>query len=201
LVWSTRCPTNTAQKLPNWEDLCEKSFFRIAYAVKEHDIPAGLIVNADQTQIIHAPGTGLTWAEKGAKQVSVVGMEEKRAFTTMVALSIDGTLLDSQLIYQGSTPRSRPDSHARGYHQLADVGCKFVSLCTDTYWSNFGTMKEFVTEILVPYFERVKACLRLPPNQKAIYQLDVWAGHRSKQFREGLAAMCPWIIPDFIPGG
>ncbi|KAJ7788704.1 hypothetical protein B0H14DRAFT_3892287 [Mycena olivaceomarginata] len=106
LVWSTRRPTNAAQKLPdNWEDqyiyLCEKSFLRIAYAVKEHDIPAGLIVNADQTQVVYAPGTGLTWAEKGAKQVSVVGMEEKPAFTTMIALSVDGTLLASQLIYQG----------------------------------------------------------------------------------------------------
>jgi hypothetical protein len=172
LVWSTRRPTNAAQKLPdNWEDLCEKSFLRIAYAVKEHDIPAGLSVNADQTQVVYVLGTELTWAEKGAKQVSVVGMEEKRAFTTMIALSLDRTLLASQLIYQGSTARSRPDSHARGYRQLADVGCKFVSSCTDTYWFNFGTMKEFVTEILVPHFERVKARLRLPPSQKALYQL------------------------------
>jgi hypothetical protein len=142
LVWSTRRPTNAAQKLPdNWEDLCEKSFLRIAYAVKEHDIPAGLIVNADQTQVVYALGTGLTWAEKGAKQVSAVGLEEKRAFKTMIALSVNGTYLATQLIYQGSTAHSRPDSHVRGYHQLADIGCKLVSLCTDTYWSNFGTRR------------------------------------------------------------
>jgi hypothetical protein len=62
-------------------------------------------------------------------------------------------------------------------------------------------MKEFVTDILVPHFERVKARLRLPPSQKALYQLDVWVGHRSKEFRDWLAATYPWIILDFIPGG
>ncbi|KAJ7851972.1 hypothetical protein B0H13DRAFT_1643609, partial [Mycena leptocephala] len=31
LNWSMRHPTNAAHKLPdNWEDLCEKSFLRIA---------------------------------------------------------------------------------------------------------------------------------------------------------------------------
>ncbi|KAJ7222043.1 hypothetical protein C8J57DRAFT_1094587, partial [Mycena rebaudengoi] len=53
LRWSIRRPTNAAQKLPeDWEDLCEKSFFRIAYSIKEHDIPACLIINSDQTQVV-----------------------------------------------------------------------------------------------------------------------------------------------------
>src|SRR6267378_6132166 len=68
LNWSHRKATRAAQKIPsNWEDLCEKSFFRKAYSIKEDDIPADLYVNSDQTQVVFAPGDKMTWAEKGAK--------------------------------------------------------------------------------------------------------------------------------------
>ncbi|KAJ6553233.1 hypothetical protein B0H19DRAFT_865606, partial [Mycena capillaripes] len=200
--WSPRQGTNAAQKLPDdWEDLCEKSFFRMAHAIKEHDIPAGLILNSDQTQVIYAPGTGLTWAPKGSKHVSVVGLEEKRAFTLVVTVADDGTLLPFQGVFVGSTKRSRPAAGARGYQELTELGCQFVSSCTDTYWSNQQTTQDLVTHIVAPYLEKTKERLGLPPSQKSLYALDLWVVHRSEEFKQWMAEHHPNIIITFIPGG
>ncbi|KAG6850242.1 hypothetical protein C0991_010546, partial [Blastosporella zonata] len=83
--WSLRKSTRAARKLPqDWEDKCQKSIFRKAYIIKEFDIPIELFVNSDQTQAQYAPGDKMTWVSIGAKQVSIVGGEEKRAFTVLV---------------------------------------------------------------------------------------------------------------------
>ena len=58
-----------------------------AYSIKEYDIPSSLYVNSDQMQVVFAPGDKMTYAEKGAKQVSLVGGDEKRAFTMMVSIA------------------------------------------------------------------------------------------------------------------
>ncbi len=64
--WSERRATREAHKLPtNWEDLCTKTFLRIAYCVKHYEIPSELIVNTDQTQLVYAPGSKLTWTTYG----------------------------------------------------------------------------------------------------------------------------------------
>jgi hypothetical protein len=104
LEWSYRKATRAAHKLPeNWEDQCERSFLCKAYIIKEHDIPAELFIDSDQIQLVYAPGDKMTWAETGAKQVSLTNTDEKRAFTVMVSVASDGTLLPFQAIYQGKT--------------------------------------------------------------------------------------------------
>ncbi|KAJ6447627.1 hypothetical protein C8R45DRAFT_768609, partial [Mycena sanguinolenta] len=98
----------------------------------------------DQTGVVYAPGTGLTYAEKGSKQVSVVGKEEKRAFTALITVTADGDLLPIQAIYNNSTSRSQPDKTSRGYQKLSDLGCKFVSSCTDNHWANQKTSRAYI---------------------------------------------------------
>jgi hypothetical protein len=101
MSWSIRAATQAAQKQPNdWEDQCEQSFFWKAYSIKEYDIHEALYVNSDQTQIVYAPGNRLTYNPTGSKQVAVVGVEEKHcAFTLMVSVAADGTILLFQAIY------------------------------------------------------------------------------------------------------
>jgi hypothetical protein len=109
LNWTERKATRAAQKLPvNWEEVCNKSRLRKAYSIKEFDITAKLYVNSDQTQGVYAPGDKMTYAETGAKQVSLVGGDEKRAFTIMVSVASNGTLLPFQAIFEGKTELSCP---------------------------------------------------------------------------------------------
>ena len=202
LDWTFRKATRAAQKMPeNWEDLCEKSFFRKAYSIKEHDIPAELYVNSDQMQVTYAPGDKMTWADAGAKQVSLTNTDEKRAFTVMVSVSNDGTLLPFQAIYQGKTTRSCPASSSPHYQDALDAGFQLICSGTDTYWSNQQAMKLFVNNILAPYYDRKKTDLGFPPSQKSLWQIDVWSVHRSDEFHKWMKGNHPTIIIDFVPGG
>jgi hypothetical protein len=72
------------------------------YVIKEEDITdTALFINSDQTQGVYAPGNRMTWAETGAKQVSLIGMDEKCAITIMVLVTADRILLPFQAVYQG----------------------------------------------------------------------------------------------------
>jgi hypothetical protein len=202
LGWAERKATRAAQKIPqDWEDKCEKSFLRKAYSIKEYDIPSGLYVNSDQTQVVFAPGNKMTYAPVGAKQVALVGGEEKRAFTVMVSVANDGMLLPFQGIYEGKTQVSCPSKSAPHYNDLINTGALLEFSGTHTYWSNMTTMKTFVNNILAPYFDAKRLALGLPPTQKALWQIDVWSVHRSEEFRSWMLANYTNIILDFVPGG
>ena len=199
--WSMRCATRAAQKLPkDWEDQCERSFFRKAYIIKEQDIPPPLYVNSDQAQMVYAPGNRMTWAPMGSKQVSLVGVDGKRAFTLLVSVSADGSLLPFQAIYSGMSDLSCPSTNAPHYADCQNLGFHFDFSGTKTYWSNLNTMKTFVKDILQPYFKQTKERLNLPDHHKSIWQIDVWSVHRSMEFRDWMKETDPTIILDYVPG-
>jgi hypothetical protein len=176
--WSQRKGTRAAQKLPdNWEDQCEKSALRKAYLIKEYDIPAELYANSDQTQRLYAAGDKLMYTKTGAKQVSVIGGDEKRAFTVMVTVTSAGLLLLFQSIFQGKTNCSCPNKESPHYNDAIAAGFRFKFSGTKTYWANQTTMKTFVDEILALYFEQMKKKLDRPPEQKSLWQIDVWSVH------------------------
>ena len=200
--WAQRKATRAVQKLPeNWEDQIERSHIRKAYLIKEYDICSPLYINSDQTQGVFAPGDKLTDAEIGAKQVSLVGAEEKHAFTIMVGVANDGTLLPFQAIYEGLSKRSTPSPESPHYNDVINAGMRLEFSGTQTYWSNLAMMKSYVNNILHPYFQSVRERLGLPPTQKALWQIDVWSVHRSKEFRDWMSENYPTIILDYVPGG
>lgn len=202
LNWSLRRSTRAAQKLPeNWEDLCERSHLRKAYLIKEKDILSSLYVNSDQTNTVYAPGDKMTWAEEGAKQVSLIGAEEKRAFTVMVSVTNSGKLLPFQAIYQGKTERSCPSPKSPFYDEVKSAGMRLDFSGTGTYWSNQQMMRHFVDGILAPYLDEEKKRLGRPPTQCSLWQIDVWAVHRSREFILWLYNNHPTILLDFVPGG
>lgn len=151
--------------------------------------------------MVYAPGDKLTWAETGAKQVPVLDGEEKRAFTVLVSVACDGTVLPMQAIYSGKTHRSQPSPTSPNYDNLISNGFILQESGTATYWSNLETMKTFVNEILAPYFEETKARLKLPPSQKSLWMIDVWSVHRSQEFRDWMRDYHENIILDYVPGG
>jgi len=202
MAWSLCRGTRVAQKMPsNWKDVCEKSFLCKSFIIKEHDIPIDLYVNSDQTQVVYAPGNRLTWTPTGSSQVAIVRIEEKRAFTLMVSVATNGTLLPFQAIYVGLTKTSLPNSTAANYADATQAGFLFEMSGTKTYWSNQSTMKNFVNKILAPYFDKKKEELGLPQSQKSLWQIDVWLVHRSDEFRSWMRKTHPNIIIDFVPGG
>ncbi|KAF8988989.1 hypothetical protein BDQ17DRAFT_1434762 [Cyathus striatus] len=174
LGWSLHRATHAGRKIPaNADEILWKAFLHMAHVIKEYDITTPvLIVNGDQTQVILSPGSGMTYAEIGSSQVSTVGADDKRAFTTFINISADGTLLPFQAIYQGSTTWSLQSQNA---NQMEDAKCLnflFEISKTDTYWSTQETMKDYINAILAPYFVDVRRRFKLWPNQAAIWWVD-----------------------------
>lgn len=137
----------------------------------------------------------------GSKQVSLIGGDEKRAFTVMVSVSNSGELLPFQAIYEGKTKLACPSASSKNYEDIHKVGMLIEPSGTKTYWSNHETMHHFVNHILAPYFNKMRKFLGLPKSQKALWQIDVWSVHRSVEFREWMAKHHNNIIIDFVPGG
>lgn len=76
----------------------------------------------------------------GSSQVSVLGAEEKCAFTVNVGVSASGKVLPFQAIYAGKTDRSCPSKQSPYYQPALDIRIQFVFSGTDTYWANHETM-------------------------------------------------------------
>jgi hypothetical protein len=114
LGWSERYSTHAAQKLPdNVEQILLNSFIQQSSIIRDHAIPAALRVNTDQTQTHYQMGDKRTWNKKGEKQVSTMGMDEKRAFTLIPSISASRKLLPMQTIFHGCTSASCPIKGAR----------------------------------------------------------------------------------------
>ncbi|KAG8768876.1 hypothetical protein FRC12_005310 [Ceratobasidium sp. 428] len=126
LGWSPRRATQAAQKLPaDFDRLLLRAFLRMACLVRDKGIPPECIVNTDQTQVVYSKGSHSSWAETGARQVSVVGTDEKRAFTLMVGVSPSGQALPLQAIYAGKTARSLPEKDAPYMDTACDRSFRF----------------------------------------------------------------------------
>ncbi|KAG8725022.1 hypothetical protein FRC09_009922 [Ceratobasidium sp. 395] len=202
LGWSLRRATRPAQKTPsNVGAVLLRAFLRLACLVRDEDIPPCCIVNADQTQVVYLTGSGSSWSKTGERQVSIIGADEKRAFTLMVGVSLSGKVLPLQAIYAGKTTRSVPDSSSPGFERAHDLGFDFVPSLKGTYWSTLATMQSYVTDHLAPYFLEQIRIHNLPPEQRCAFQIDCWSLHRSALFREWMKQNYPWISLQYVPGG
>ncbi|KAJ7866142.1 hypothetical protein B0H13DRAFT_1636823, partial [Mycena leptocephala] len=108
LVWSMRKGMKAAQKLPpDAEDQCEDVFLRRAMDYQGASIPAALVVNADQTGVVYLPGSRMTYAPRGSKQVGLIG-NEKRAFTALLAESAAGECTSDSVRIRGENIAEHP---------------------------------------------------------------------------------------------
>ena len=158
----------------DWKIQRDNMAYRIAYLMKIRDIPIELIVNSDQTGIHLVPNAGdilflfslyemlmtqlctlsyvagqHTWNTTGSDGVEVISSDDKRQLTALLSVTAAGSMLPMQLVYQGKTIRSQPKGEVRKLLQLAG---HVFTLNEKNHWSNEQTMREFVTEVLKPYF-------------------------------------------------
>ncbi|KAF7798423.1 hypothetical protein EIP86_009644 [Pleurotus ostreatoroseus] len=202
LRWSLRKATRAARKIPvNAVALCRASFCRQVISTRDYRVPPELRINIDQAQVLLLEIGNRTYEQMGSSQVSVLGHEEKRAFTLLVGVSACGEVLPFQAIWKGKTAASLPSSTARMRAEADQLGFRFESSKTDTYWSTFETMCSYIDHILTPYLDRKKRELGLSHDHMAILQLDVWSIHRSEQFSTWIQEHHPRLIRDYVPPG
>jgi len=194
--WSLQHSTRPGKKVPDGVTyILTNAFFYLAYTISENSVTIELMVNTDQTLVTYAAGASETYAPKGSKQVEIVGKDEKRGFTLVFGVSMDGHVLPFQAIYTGSTPRSLPSPGAPEYHRATEELKFRIESGGDNHWSTISTMQSYVQHILVPYFEGH----RQDQNQICIWQIDCWSVHRSAEFRQWMYNTYPWIRIHYVP--
>jgi len=134
---------------------------RLAAQIEMYDVHASLVVNLDQTGVHLVPASFWTYNSVGSSSVAVVGAEDKRQITAVVASSLYGDMLPLQLIFQGKTERSHPAPTASSKSARVHV------THSPNHWSSVETMQQWVENVLIPYRERcvrqfeLRACKRL----------------------------------------
>lgn len=135
----------------------------------------------------------------------VNGKDDKRAFTVMNGISASGIVLPMQAIYAGKTAAvlsKRTPENAKAWDEIEKTGAiRFDWSGNDSYWSTMRTMKNYVNDVLVPYFTAAKEELGLPETQLCIWQIDCWSVHHSEEFRTWMATEHPNIQLEYVTGG
>ena len=206
LKWSKHKATQAGQKLlANAEDQMEACAFRLAVAIADHNIPDVCVINGDQMGNTYSQSGQSTYAETGTNQVTVVGKEDKRAFTIMVGVSMSGEVLPFQVIYVGSSSASlrRLEKPGSAY-KTANNEAKRLRFQFENggkkHWSNMQTMKSYVTHVLAVYFNTQRTRLNCP-GQVCLWVIDCWSIHRSEEFCNWMRTNHPWILVHYVPGG
>jgi hypothetical protein len=194
MAYSWRVRTSAASKLPlDWRDQGVAMAKRVAFFMQLHKVHPSLVVNMDQTGVHLAPVDSRTYSERGSKDVRVIGAEDKRQITACLASSLHGDLLPLQLIFQGKTDACHPagtDSSQAAHVHITH---------SQNHWSNQETMREYITDVIVPYVLRRQQEHSLPADPHVVLVLDVWAVHKSEEFRRFIRTHHPRIHLVYVP--
>ena len=169
LNWSKRKGT-TGKVEPSSQFLAEEKFTfqrAISAAISLHDIPDSLVLNIDQTPLAYVSPGKYTFSSKGAKNVPIKGVDDKRQITATFAVSSTGSFLPMQLIYSGKTRRCLP---------RYDFPASFSVSFTKNHWSNTEKSIEFFEEIIFPYLTIVKKEKGFPEEQHSLVIMDTFKG-------------------------
>ena len=208
LGWSKRKGTQAGQKVPpDAPAQMQHHAFRIAIDIRDQAVPDCCCVNSDQTGKTYSQPGASTYDPIGTNQVTIVGKEDKRAFTIMVGISMSGQVLPFQIMYGGKTSASLPEinnpnsefKHANDEAKSLRFRFEWTGI-SGNHWSNLETMKSYVRNILSVYFNGRRALLKRP-NQVCIWTIDCWSVHRSQEFRDWMRTNYPWILVRYVPGG
>ena len=177
--------TKAAKKIPaNFEEIKKNFLDEFERVCKEHSIPDHLVINWDQTGLKYVPVGGLTLEKKGSKQVPLIGLEDKRQITVLLAATMAGELLHPQVIYEGKTEKCHPTvKFPKGW---------FIDH-TSSHWSTENSTNRYIDSVFLPYLDK----LQPNPNQKALLLMDVFAVHHCESIRRKLLANN--ILTMFVP--
>jgi len=99
-----RCSSSTAKmSVDNFILLKSQFIFDIQSIVEMEEIPGDLIINWANKYV---PVSNWTMEDEGSQRVEVVATNDKRQITVVFGITLSGDFLLSQLIYQGTTPKS-----------------------------------------------------------------------------------------------
>ena len=139
----------------------------ISTIIEDHDIPKDLILNLDQTPLSYVSPGKYTFNPKGAKTVPIKGVHDKRQITATFSISMTGSFLPIQLIYEGKTRRCLPNyDFLKGFNVMYSTN----------HWSNTEKSVELFQKVIFPYLKNVKLSKKYPKEQMSLIIVDTFKG-------------------------
>ena len=135
--------------------------------IEDHDIPKDLILNLDQTPLSYVSPGKYTFNSKGAKTVPTKGVDDKRQITATFSISMTGSFLPMQLIYEGKTRRCLPNY---------DFPKGFNVTYSPNHWSNTEKSVELFQKVIFPYLKNVKLSKKYPKEQVSLIIIYTFKG-------------------------
>ena len=151
--------------LTHFEEVKEYFLADIKAEVLMNDIPDELIINWDQNPLHIIPTGDWTMHQAGEKIIPIANIDDKRQITAVLAVSLTGTYLSPQLIYQGKTERCHPQFNA--------VPDGWDIWHSTNHWSNEETMKRYITKVIVPFVQKKRKELILAESHPALVIYDL----------------------------
>jgi hypothetical protein len=197
---TVRAGTQDARKIPDNYAVIRKFFIlRFVWLAAKFLLRPSLIYNFDESGCVFFPVSHKTYNKKGAKDVPIQNIEEKRQFTITPIISMCGRFISKiQIIWQGDTMGSCPKSAIRD--KTKD---QINHTYSTSHWSVSRTVIELVDSI---YEDDAKSQLnKLDAEAGAAGStfwcivLDVYSSHISKETIETLKAKYPTLILYFVP--
>lgn len=155
-----------------------------------------LLVNFDQTGVDIVPKSSYTFDVKGSKAVPIVGHNDRRQITAVVASSADGDMLPIQVIFKGETHVS-VDNIAQSIRRTVEAD-GFHLAYSPNHWSNQRTMVEYVEKVLLPHRTKMIAKHNLPKEMPLIVLLDCWPVHAEGDFPKYMKSI-KHIVLRYVP--
>jgi hypothetical protein len=202
--WTYKKGTTSGQKLPSdWKEQMDAMGKRVSAAAAKYEITHPcFIINWDQTAVLLMQSSHYTYHERKQKQVPMVGKEEKRQITAVVASTLGGDLLPMQLIFKGQDKDRTKQKAVPALNELTVRRTAGWHL-TQTYnhWSSLQSMKDYITRIIRPWVNGKGRELKFKESPHCVLILDCWAVHTSVEFRVWMKANYPKYHLVYVPAG
>ena len=183
---------NTA-KIPSAPAILSETKLHFQQKLKDvqvlYNIPDELIIHFDQTPLAFVCSPNHTLDFQGNHSIPLVGKGKKKQITGTFAISMSGSFLPMQVMYEGKTQRCLP--------QGIEFPEGFDVTFTPNQWSNEEKALEYVQKLIFPYIKRRKEEVKLEDNHKALLLFDVFNGQKTQAVIDLIDEYT--CLPVFVP--
>ena len=164
----------------------KKERFKNKVITAIRDVDKRCIINCDQTNWKLINFSGLTWAKRGAEEVTVnIEGDSKKSFTAMATVDAQNRRYPLYLIAKGKTEQC--------HQQLESVADRAYIDHSKTGWFNKPVMLNYLEWLRREFEERNPDIAK----SEVVLILDLYAAHRDKEVRQKAAELGFKLI--FIP--
>lgn len=178
---TSRRPTGTKEVTVDSEDskqLIDRMAARLAILVAEHSIPRESVFHWDQTGLTLLSIGRTTRAAQGLKHIHTIGFGEKRQVTGNPLLTMAGSLISYQLLFQGKTEGCRPPNW-RDFDNDVDL---LRPRHTPSHWTSVEVQQDLLLDAEQTLLLRSES-LKFPYAQQAfVLLIDVYSSHTCLEF-------------------